>query len=177
MTVLVGGVGQLYQGDLDLGRRAVERLAGERLAPGVLVEDFHYGAVAVAQRLEDVKPRSLVLVGAAERGRAPGTVERHVVRGVERSASELQESVGHAVTGYVTIDLVVDVAFALGVLPIHTVIVDVEPVLRAPTDALSEAGERLLEELLDLVREELHTLGDQASAPATRPRPDPPPAA
>jgi hydrogenase maturation protease len=158
VTVLVGGVGQLYQGDLDLGRHVVERLAREPLGSDVLVEDFHYGAVAVAQRLEDVRPHSLVLVGAAERGRAPGTVERRVVEGVERSVSELQESVGNAVTGYVTIDLVVEVAFALGVLPEHTVIVDVEPVLRAPSDRLSEEGERLLDELLALVREELRSL-------------------
>lgn len=160
VTVLVGGVGQLYQGDLDLGRRAVERLAGEPLGRGVLVEDLHYGAVAVAQRLEDLSPRALVLIGAAERGRAPGTLERRVVERVDRSVSELQESVGDAVTGYVTIDLVVDVAYALGVLPSHTVVVEVEPVLRGPAADLSERGRELLEEVLAIVREEVRGLSD-----------------
>ena len=80
MTILVGGVGQLYQGDLDLGRRAVERLRQEHLAAGVLVEDLHYGAVAVAQRLRDVAPDALVVVGAEVHGRTPGTVERRRVR-------------------------------------------------------------------------------------------------
>ena len=160
VTVLVGGVGQLYQGDLDLGRRAVERLAGEPLGPGVLVEDLHYGAVAVAQRLEDVRPRALVLVGAAERGRPPGTLERRVIDRVDRSESELQESVGDAITGYVTIDLVVEVAYALGVLPAHTVVVEVEPVLRGPAAELSERGRELLDEVLAIVHRELREHSD-----------------
>ena len=67
MTVLVGGVSELFQGDLDLGRLAVARLLDEDLGPGVLVEDLHYGAVAVAQRLEEVRPDTLVLVGAVRR--------------------------------------------------------------------------------------------------------------
>lgn len=159
MTVLVGGVGQLYQGDLDFGRRTVERLAEESLGPDVLVEDLHYGAVAVVQRLEDLRPRSLILVGAAERGRVPGTVERRVVHGVDRSPEELQASVGDAVTGYVTIDLVVEVAFALGALPAHTVIVEMEPVSRGPAADLSERGGSLLEEVLGIVRDELRAIG------------------
>ena len=158
MTVLVGGVGQLYQGDLDFGRRVVERLGGEPLEPGVVVEDLHYGAVAVAQRIEDLRPRSLILVGAAERGRVPGTLERRLIGGVERSVEELQESVGHAVTGYVTIDLVVEVAFALGVLPPRTVVIEMEPVVRGPAADLSERGEALLEEALGVVGEELRRI-------------------
>ena len=159
MTVLVGGVGQLYQGDLDFGRRTVERLAEEPLGPDVLVEDLHYGAVAVVQRLEDLQPRSLILVGAAERGRVPGTVERRVGHGVDRSPEELQASVGDAVTGYVTIDLVVEVAFALGALPAHTVVVEMEPVSRGPAADLSERGGALLEDVLGIVRDELRAIG------------------
>ncbi|MEJ7744110.1 MAG: hypothetical protein WKF73_17155 [Nocardioidaceae bacterium] len=54
----------------------IERLQAEDLGPGVLVEELHYGAVAVAQRLEDLRPDALVLVSAVRRGRPPGTVER-----------------------------------------------------------------------------------------------------
>ncbi len=158
MTVLVGGVGQLYQGDLDIGRRAVDRLVAEPLAAGVVVEDLHYGAVAVVQRLEDLRPESLILIGAAERGRAPGTLERRVVQGVDRSPEELQAAVGDAVTGYVTIDLVVEVAFAFGALPAHTVVVEIEPVSRGPAADLSERGEKLLEEALTIVFDELRAI-------------------
>ena len=163
VTVLAGGVGQLYQGDLDFGRRAVERLAAEPLSSGVVVEDLHYGAVAVVQRLEDLRPRSLILIGAAERGRQPGTLERRVVEGVDRSPEELQASVGDAVTGYVTIDLVVEVAFALDALPAHTVVVEIEPVVRGPAADLSERGEELLEEALAIVRDELREIAGAAA--------------
>lgn len=159
VTALVGGVGELYQGDLDLGRHAVDRLADDDLGAGVLVEDLHYGAVAVAQRLEDLRPDLLVLVGAAQRGRAPGTVERRWIDGVDLPASELQRAVGDAITGYVTVDLVVRVAFALGALPARTVAIEVEPVRLGPSDHLSPEAVAALDEVVELVRGEL---GDES---------------
>lgn len=155
MTVLVGGVGELYQGDLDLGRHIVERLAQEGLGADVLVEDLHYGAVAVVQRLEELRPDLLVLVGAAQRGRVPGTVERRPIDGVDLPVSELQRAVGDAVTGYVTVDLVVQVAFALGALPAHTVAIETEPVRLGPSDHLSGEVAAALDEVVELVRAEL----------------------
>jgi hydrogenase maturation protease len=154
-VILVGGVGQLYQGDLDLGRLAVERLAAEDLGPEVLVEDLFYGAVAVAQRLEDLTPDALVLVGAEQRGRRPGTVERRTVEELELTPEEVQLAVGDAVTGYVGIDLVVEVAHGLGVLPPRTVAIEVEPAEVEPSEELSPAAAAALEEALRLVRAEV----------------------
>ena len=171
MTVVVGGVGELFQGDLDLGRRAVEMLAREDLGEDVHVEDLHYGAVAVAQRLEDLRPASLVLVGAAQRGREPGTVERRRIRAVDRPAEELQRAVGDAVVGYVTIDLVVEVAFAFGALPARTVAVEVEPVLTGPADHLSPQVERLLGEVVRLAAAEARRAPLLAVADELRSRP------
>lgn len=156
--ILVGGVAELYQGDLDLGRVAVERLAAEDLGPDVICEELHYGAVAVAQRLQDLRPGALVLVGAAERGRPPGTVDRRRVGPLDRSAGEVQRWVADAVTGYVTIDLVVEVGSGLGALPSRTVAVEVEPATTGPSEALSPAGEMALDEALALVRSELRRL-------------------
>ncbi|MDP9444914.1 MAG: hypothetical protein M3P83_11440, partial [Actinomycetota bacterium] len=113
-------MGELYQGDLDLGRLAAERLAGEPLGPGVLVEDLHYGAVAVTQRLEELRPSALILVGAVRRGRPPGTVQRRRVAAADVDPDRVQAAVGEAVTGYVGVDLVVDVAGAFGALPRRT---------------------------------------------------------
>ncbi|HXH58598.1 hypothetical protein [Iamia sp.] len=157
ISVLVGGVGELYQGDLDVGRRLVERLGDEELGSHVAVEDLHYGAVAVAQRLDEARPSTLVLVGAATRGRTPGTVERKVVRKerLELTAQELQGAIGDAVTGYVTIDLVIEVAHALGVLPPHIVIVEVEPVRTGPEDQLSPEMAGSVDDILGLVRTEI----------------------
>lgn len=152
---VVGGVGHLYQGDLDLGRRAVERLTHDSLGPGVIVEDFSYGAVAVALRLEELRPELLVLVGAKERGRAPGAVERREVVALPRPVPEIQGAIADAVTGYIDIDLVLEVAHGLGVLPDRTVTIEVEPGSTDPAVHLSPAAEAALSEALGLVRREL----------------------
>jgi hydrogenase maturation protease len=153
--VVVGGVGHLYQGDLDLGRVAVERLAHDDLGPDVVVEEFSYGAVAVAQRLEELRPEVLVLIGAAARERSPGAVERRDVVALPRSPQEIQRAVADAVTGYIDLDLVLEVAHGLGALPRRVVVVEVEPALTQPAEHLSSAAEAGLAEALDLVRAEV----------------------
>lgn len=155
MTVLVGGVGELFQGDLDLGRLAAERLQGEPLGPGVQVEELHYGAVAIAQLLEELTPTTLVLVGAVRRGRPPGRVERRLVSAPVLTPAQTQAAVGDAVTGYVGIDLVIEVAAGLGVLPPRTVTVEVEPARVDPGEGLTEAASAGLEQALALVRSEV----------------------
>ena len=156
--ILVGGVAELYQGDLDLGRRAVARLEGEDLGPHVLVEELSYGGVAVAQRLEDLRPDALVLVAAHARGRVPGTVERREIGPSELTPAELQLAVGDAVTGYVTIDLLIEVAQAFGALPARTVCFEVEPASVRPSEELTPEAEAGLEEALGLVRAEVESL-------------------
>lgn len=155
MTVLVGGVGQLYQGDFDFGRRVIETFSGEVLGPGVVVEELHYGAVAVAQRLEDLRPLSLVLVGAAQRGRPAGTLERRRIRSVNAPPEELQRAVAEAVTGYVTIDLVLEVSSAFGVLPPDTMTIELEPLLLDVADQMSPEAERLVGEAAALAADEV----------------------
>jgi hydrogenase maturation protease len=152
---VVGGVAHLFQGDLDLGRRAVELLAHDDLGPGVFVEEFSYGAVAVAQRLQELNPDLLVLVGAKARGREPGTVERRELVALPRSSEELQCAVADAVTGYIDVDLVLEVAQALDALPRRTVTIEVEPATTEPSDQLSPTAEAALAAVVDLVRAEL----------------------
>lgn len=156
MTVFVGGVGELYQGDLDLGRLAAERLADAGLGPEVLVEELHYGAVAVAQRLEEVAPRALVLVGAMRRGRPAGSVHRNRIEAGDLAAELVQQAVGEAVVGYVDIDLIVTVAAGFGVLPARTLAVEVEPVAAAPGVGLTDAAQVGLHEAVRRVCEEVH---------------------
>jgi hydrogenase maturation protease len=155
IDVLVGVVAQLYQGDLDLGRVAAERLVHHDLGAGVVVEDLSYGAVAVAQRLEDVRPGTLILVGATQRGRMPGTVERREIVGLPRDPAEIQRAIADAVTGYVHIDLVLEVAYGLGALPPRTVTIEVEPASVEPSETLSPAAEAALLEVVALVRDEV----------------------
>jgi hydrogenase maturation protease len=181
VAVLVGGVGQLYQGDLDLGRLAVERLAAEPLGSNVLVEELHYGAVAVAQRLQELRPRALVLVGAVARGRPPGEVERRPIRDLRLPPERVQQAIGDAVTGYVTLDLLVEVAAGLGALPARTTAIEVEPAQTGPAERLSEQAQAALETALGLVRAELRRiplleLADQLRARNQEVRLEPAPA-
>lgn len=154
MSVLVGGVGQLFQGDLDLGRVAAERLSGEDLGSGVLVEDLYYGALAVVQRLEELRPGALVLVGAEARGRAPGSVERRRVHAGEVAPLEARHAVEGAGAGEVSIELLARVMRALGALPARTTVIEVEPARTEPGAPLSKEAQEGLEVALDLVRAE-----------------------
>lgn len=151
-VVLVGGVAQLYQGDLDAGRLAVERLSAEDLGSHVVVEELSYGAIAVMQRLEELQPEALILVGAAERGRPPAAVERRRIDAPELEPDDVQTAVWGAVTGYVGIDLLVDVAAGFDVLPRRTVAVEIEPVSTEPSTELTPEGDAALDEALELVR-------------------------
>jgi len=155
VTVFVGGVSELFQSDLDLGRLAIERLQDEDLGHDVLVEEVHYGAVAVIQRLEDIRPDTLVLVSAVRRDRPPGTVQRRRVDPPELTPAQLQAAVGDAVTGYVHLDLITDIATGLGALPPRTVAVEVEPEKTSSGEGLSPSAQVGLEAALVLVRTEV----------------------
>lgn len=162
--IVVGGVGQLWQGDLDVGRRAAERLAAEVQGPDVSVEDFYYGAIAVAQRLEDLHPDALVLIGAVERGRRPGTVEVRAHHQAPADLESVQLAVADAVTGYVAIDLLLEVAGGLGALPPDTAVIEIEPASVEPGDRLSPEAAAALEEALETARATLARLGRPSSA-------------
>ena len=155
MVVLVGGVSELYQGDLDLGRRATEVLAGEPFGDHVVVEDLHYGAVSVVHRLAELAPSTLILVGATKRGREPGSVQRQRVEAPRMSPAQTQTAVGHAVVGYVDIDLILQVAAGLDALPPRVVVIDAEPATVEMADRLSPIGEVALERAVALARTEV----------------------
>lgn len=155
MNVLVGAISQLYQGDHDLGRVGAEILQDEDLGPDVLVEDFYYGAVAVAQRLQEVRPRRLILFGTREAGRPPGTVERRRLDGTETDPEIVQRSVEDAVVGYVDLGIALDVVAGLGALPPRTVVIEVEPARTEPSEELSDEARKALELVLQLVRLEI----------------------
>ncbi|MDQ3617087.1 MAG: hypothetical protein M3393_10825 [Actinomycetota bacterium] len=160
MTVFVGGVGELFQGDLDLGRLAVERLLEEprglgRPGADVVVEELHYGAVAVTQRIQDLRPSALILLGAVRRGRPVGSVHRRWIDVPALTHNELQAAVGDAVTGYVGVDLVIEVASGFGMLPARTVTIELEPESVDPGEGLSESAAEGLEVVLELLRREV----------------------
>lgn len=155
MPVLVGGVSELYQGDLDFGRHAAESLAQADLGRDVVVEQLDYGALAVAQRIAEFRPAALLLIGARpDGGREPGSIRRRRIRDHHPSAEEFQRSLGGAATGYVDIDLILDVAAGLGELPARTVTVELEPLTTGPAAALSAPATAALPRAVALARAE-----------------------
>ncbi|MEP6476443.1 MAG: hypothetical protein ABJC60_04140 [Actinomycetota bacterium] len=158
MTFLVGGVGELYQGDMDVGRLAADRLTQEDLGPEVVVEDLYYGALAVTQLLEDLRPSAMVLVGAAARGRAPGSVERRRIVSPAPHVQRFRTAVEQAGTGHVSIDLILEVAGGFDALPARTVTIEVEPVRREPSESLSGEVRSGLDRALELTRLEVTRL-------------------
>lgn len=155
LCVVVGGVGELFQADLDLGRVVVERLQEEELPGCVVVEDFHYGAIAVTQRLEELRPDVLVIVAATQRGRPPGTVERRRIADLDLDVATFQVAVGDAGTGYVTADLLIEVAWGFEALPARTILIDVEPAVVGPDPNLSPTALSAMEEVLAHVHREI----------------------
>lgn len=155
MSTLVGGVGELFQGDLDVGRLAAERLADEACPPRVFVEELHYGAIAVVQRIQELGIDSMILIGAVRRDRAPGSVHRRLVQEPELAPAELQAAVGDAVTGYVGIDLIIEVASGLGALPRRSVVIEVEPEHVGSGEGLTPSASAGLDQAVELVRTEI----------------------
>lgn len=154
-TVFIGGVGRSFMGDLDLGRIAIERLATEDLGPHTVLEEVQYNAVLVAQHLAELRPYAVVLIGAVERERTPGMVERRRIRTLGAPLETVQEAVASAVTGDVTLDLLLEVGQGFGVLPAHTLTIEVEPTEMSLSDALSPQAAGALETVLELVRAEV----------------------
>lgn len=154
LTTLVGGVAQLFQSDLDVARHVVERLT-DLAGPGVLVEDLSYGAIPVVHRLQETTPDALVLVGASQRGRPPGTVERRVVRGSDRTAEQLQGAVLDAGTGYVDLALTLDVIHGLEQAPPRVVAFEIEPARTTPGAQLTPEAVAAVAVAADGIRDEV----------------------
>ncbi len=80
------------------------------------------------------------------------TIERRLIIPPKLSSAEVQGAVGDAVTGYVHPDLIVEIATALGLLPVRTVAVEVEPEVVTTGDGLTPCLAAVMDDLLETVR-------------------------
>lgn len=153
--VLVGGVGYSFLRDFSVGPVLSGELMDESWPPGVVVEDLHYGPVAVAQRLMEEEPSfdRVVVFGAVRRGRPAGTVHAYRWDGGLPDEEELQARVSEAVTGVVGLDNLVLVTAALGTLPAEVAVVEVEPEVEEAGEAFSPAVAASLDRIRARVRE------------------------
>ena len=108
-----------------------DQLADELAAQareGVEVEDLSYGPVALSMNLKERPDYDrLVVFGAVERGREPGTIEAYRWRGELPDGHCIQERVSEAVTGVISLENVLVVCGALGGLPDDVRVIEIEP--------------------------------------------------
>jgi hydrogenase maturation protease len=155
MRVLVGGVGYRFLRDGSIGPLLTEQLAGElatRVREGVEVEDLSYGPVALWMNLTE-RPGydRLVIFGAVQRGREPGTIEAYRWRGELPERDRIQERVSEAVTGVISLENVLVVCGALGGLPDDVRVIEIEPEDLGWGDGFSQTVSEKLPELRDRV--------------------------
>ena len=106
----------------------------------------------MSHNLRDRPPYDrLVLVAAVGRGREPGTVERYRWDGALPLPDEIQERVGEAVTGVISLDNLLIVCGALGGLPDDVRVIDVEPADEGWGEGFSPEIEAKLPEILEAV--------------------------
>ncbi len=127
--VLVSGIGYSNMSDLSFGRVLYGEMAGMRWPDHVHVEDLNFGPVMIYQWLEEspVKYDKVVLVSAANRGRAPGTLEVYAWDRKLPDEAGVQACIGEAITGVISLENLLIVCKHFGVLPEDVTIVEIEP--------------------------------------------------
>lgn len=127
--VLVGGVGYTNLRDLSLGPELIARLRRDPWPTGVDVEDLSAGAIHLVHELQS-RPRyaAAVLAAAVARGRPAGSIHERRWAHPPVSGDEVQERIGEALTGVISLDALLIVLDHFGVLPDDTTLIEVEPV-------------------------------------------------
>ncbi|HEV2123230.1 MAG TPA: hydrogenase maturation protease, partial [Chloroflexota bacterium] len=133
MRVLIAGVGYTNLRDMSLGPLLLEHLQADSWPPGLEVDvlDASFGAVNVAldlqARNEERPYERVVVVGATNRGRTPGTITRFRWDGILPHPGLIQAHVAEAVTGVISLDGLLFVCQQFGALPDEVVVVEIEP--------------------------------------------------
>jgi hydrogenase maturation protease len=153
---LVAGFGRPGMRDLDFGRQVVAWLQQLDWPDGVVVEDLSFSAPLVLDRLQELRPAKVVLVGAVARHLdPPGTLRRYRVDLTPPAPHEVHRSIEESVMGQVDLDHTLAIARHWGGLPTDTVVIEVEPAEACFGLGFSEVLAGALDPILDLVRDEL----------------------
>lgn len=127
--VLIAAVGYRNLRDMSVAHEVLPALQQMEWPPEVEFDDLSFGPIAIVQRFQ-AQPGyfdRLVLISAVERGRPPGSVHRYRWAGDLPDAEEIQQRVGEAVTGVISLDNLLIVAQHFGALPPDVEVVEVEP--------------------------------------------------
>lgn len=153
--ILVGGIGLPWLRDLDYGTQWVNRVVGLGWPEHVIVEDMSYAAHRVLHRLQEVRPRKVVLVGCMPRREdPPGTIRHYDLDLTPPSDDEVHQRLTEAATGIIDLDHTLAVVRYYGEFPADTVVIEVEPEDDKFGLGFSDVVEATVDDVLALVRSE-----------------------
>ena len=142
MRALIGGVGYPDLSDHSISWAVVDALERRALPADVTVEDASYNPVAFAQRLDDEPAggrfEHLIFISAISRGREAGAVTAYRWDGRLPVDDEIQRAVTDAVTGIIYLDNTLVVARHLKTLPERVTVIEIEPVIEAFGQPMSQ---------------------------------------
>ena len=152
MGVLVAGVGYRNLRDLSFGPLVVDRFRTCSWPQGVEIEDLSDGPISVVHRLQEHPAARMVLIGATRRNRVAG--ELYLFRpGPLPPDEEVQQRVGEALTGVISLDNLWIICRAFGVLPDDVEILEVEPGDEGWGEGLTADVEKAAERAVDWIRQ------------------------
>ena len=154
--VLVGGIGLPWLRDLDFGTQFVRRFEGLEWPEHVLVEDLSFAAHRVLDRIVEIGPSRVILVGCMPREvDPPGTVRRYQLDLTPPSDQEVHERLGESAGGIIDLDHTLAVVRYWKGFPPGTVVIEVEPGDRSFGLGFSVEVEGVVDAVLGMVREEV----------------------
>lgn len=128
-----------------------------------MVEDLSCSAPLVLHRLQELRPAKVVLLGAVARDLdPPATLRRYRVDLTPPEPAAVHRSVEESVMGMVDLDHTLAMARHWGGLPVDTVVIEVEPAEASFGLGFSEELAACLDPILDMVREELAGVAEDA---------------
>lgn len=151
---MIAGVGYQFMRDLSVGHAVLGRLSQLPWPGGVAVEDWSVGPIAIVQRLESEpwQLERLVVVGAALRGRPPGTVTCYRWDAQLPGPEDVQRRIGEAVMGVIDLDQLLVVGGHFGAFPSDVRVVEVEPEDTGWGEDFSPRVAEVLDEVVQAVR-------------------------
>jgi len=154
--VLVGGIGLPWLRDLDFGTQFVRRVEGLEWPENVLVEDLSFAAHRVLDRIVEIGPSKVVLVGCMPREvDPPGSVRRYILDLTPPPDQEVHERLGEAAGGIIDLDHTLAVVRYWKGFPEGTVVIEVEPGDRSFGLGFSTEVEGVVDTVLAMVQEEV----------------------
>ncbi len=160
--VMIAGVGYPFLRDLSLGPVLVPRLRALDWPPEVEIDDWSFNPIAIVQRLEErSRPYSqIILLAAVERAHQPGQVTCYHWDGELPDAEVIQQSVGEAVMGVISLDNLLTICGHFGVFPPRVTVIEVEPEDTEWGDGLTDRIEMAVSTVVTTIRHAIKEAND-----------------